>query len=411
MDDLAGSLPHLVEIEPLTPYDKNARTHSREQLDQIKDSIRRFGFVGVLGYDSDGLAIGHGRRQAAMEMWADGEIVFGPGKRQALPEGHLPAVDITGLEDAERRALIIADNKLALNAGWDDDLLREEMLALSEANFDLPVIGFDAKELDKLFAGIRRGTADPDIIPDKPREATTRSGDLWLLGSHRLLCGDSTDAACVDRVLDGKCKLTLTDPPYGIGYEYGSHDDSDNQANADLVAKVFALAPSGKVWTPGLHNLARDISRFGESKQAFWHKGFAAAGNGMGGASTVEPILIIDPPRKGLKNDYIRIGTDRLEVEGQSLRDLHPCPKPVELYALLAEAFAPRGHAVYEPFGGSGTTLIACEQTERKCRAIEIDPAYVDVIVLRWQEFTGQEARLDGDGRSFAEIRADRAAG
>jgi len=146
------NLPHLVAVEPLVPYAQNARTHSREQIEQIKASIRRFGFVGVLGYDEKGLAIGHGRREALLEMWAEGEEVMGPGKRAPLPKGQAPAVDIEGLDDAERRALIIADNKLALNAGWDDEKLAAELRALGELEFDIPVMGFDASELDKLFA-------------------------------------------------------------------------------------------------------------------------------------------------------------------------------------------------------------------------------------------------------------------
>jgi hypothetical protein len=145
------SLPHLVEVEPLKPYEQNARTHSAEQIEQIKESFRRFGFVGVLAYDEHGLAIGHGRREALLGMWADGEEVLGPGKRAPLPRGFAPAVDITGLDEAERRALIIADNKLALNAGWDDDLLRAEIEALRGLEFDMPILGFDEDELKKLF--------------------------------------------------------------------------------------------------------------------------------------------------------------------------------------------------------------------------------------------------------------------
>lgn len=148
-----SSLPHLVEVEPLKPYEKNSRTHSREQLDQLKEAFRRFGFVGVLAYDEKGLAIGHARREALLEMWAAGEEVMGPGKRAPLPLGKAPAVDITGLSDEERRALIIADNKLALNAGWDEDVLRAELEALAGLDFDMPLLGFDPAELEKLLKG------------------------------------------------------------------------------------------------------------------------------------------------------------------------------------------------------------------------------------------------------------------
>lgn len=151
MNDLAGSLPHLVDVRELLDYEANARTHSDEQVDQICESFRRFGFCGVIGYDEQGLAIGHGRKMAALRMWAAGETVFGPGKRSPLPEFQLPAIDISGLEDEERRALIIADNKLALNAGWDEAKLQAEIAQLESMDFDLSVIGFDQKELDRLM--------------------------------------------------------------------------------------------------------------------------------------------------------------------------------------------------------------------------------------------------------------------
>jgi hypothetical protein len=410
MDALAGSLPHLIDVRTKRPYENNPRSHPREQLEQLKAAYRRFGFVGVIAYQGETLRIGHGRSTAAMEMWEAGEDVWGPGKRAALPQWKLPAVDVSGLDDDELRALVIADNKLALNAEWDEEKLKAELAALQDIDFEMPAIGFDIAEIEKLFAGERSGRNDPDLIPPPPADPATRRGDTWLLADHRLRCGDSTDAEDVNSVLDGKADLTLTDPPYGIGYDYASHDDHDAEANADLVQAVFDLAPVAKVWTPGLMNLWRDIARFGRAKCAFWHKGFAQAGNGMGGASTIEPVLVIDPPKKALANDYLHFGTDRVEVDGQNLRDLHPCPKPVELYAHLAEAFTNRGAAIYEPFGGSGTTLIACEQTGRRCRAMEIDPAYCDVIVLRWQEFTGHEARLEATGQTFAEVKAERAA-
>jgi ParB-like chromosome segregation protein Spo0J len=400
------TLPHLVDVRKLLDFERNARTHSDAQIEQLKASFRKFGFVGVIAYAGTGLKIGHGRKRAALEMWEAGEEIWGPGRNSRLPKWKLPAVDVSNLSDDEMRALVIADNKLAMNAGWDEDILRDELLALQEIQFDMPVIGFDLSEIDKLF-NVKRTEADPDKTPEPPAKPASRRGDLWILGEHRLMCGDATDAADVKSVLDEKADLTLTDPPYGIGYDYASHDDRDAQANADLVARVFALGPQAKVWTPGLMNLARDISRFGQTRQVFWHKGFAAAGNGLGGASTVEPVLVLDPPRKALPNDYLHFGTDRLDVAGQDLRDLHPCPKPVALYAHLAEAFTERGGVIYEPFGGSGTTLIACEQTGRRCRAMEIDPAYCDVIVQRWQEFADKEATLAANGQTFAEVRQD----
>lgn len=172
---------------------------------------------------------------------------------------------------------------------------------------------------------------------------------------------------------------------------------------------MFALAPPAKVWSPGGNNLARDIVRFGKAKVLYWHKRFAAAGNGLGGASTVEPVLVVGPPKhRALANDYLDFKTDRVEVAGKSLRELHPCPKPAALYAHLAEAFCAKGGAIYEPFSGSGTTLIAAEMTGRRCFAIELSPAYVDVAVLRWEAFTDRTATLEATGQTFREVADER---
>ncbi len=218
-------------------------------------------------------------------------------------------------------------------------------------------------------------------------------GDIWTLGNHRLACGDSTDPGSVAKLMNGeKADMVFTDPPYGIGYEYASHDDSNPEANEQLVKDAFSKHDCGKVWTPGLCNLARDISRFGKTKVAVWYKKFAMAGSGLGGASTWEPILILKPQEKGLNNDVFEIPTDREEVGGVSLRELHSCPKPVALYAKLIESFASKEAKIAEPFCGSGTTLIACEKTNRKCYGMEIDPHYCSVIIKRWQEFTGKVA-------------------
>lgn len=235
-------------------------------------------------------------------------------------------------------------------------------------------------------------------------------GKLKLRSDHRLVCGDCTVPETVDAALGGaKPDLMVTDPPYGIGYEYTDHDDADSQANLLLIERAFGLCASGKVWTPGLMNLARDISRFGKAKVLCWNKKFAAAGNGLGGASTWEPILVCgELPRKSLNNDVLEFPTDRQTVGGKNLRDLHSCPKPVGLYQFLIEAFSMPGNIVYEPFCGSGTTLIACEKSWRRCRATEISPAYTDVIIIRWQEYTGKTAVHAETGLTFAQTAAQR---
>lgn len=403
--------PPALKFEPLANLKAaaiNPRTHSDEQVRQLAQAIAKFGWTVPVLYDyrANEIVAGHGRAAAAARLYESGATIFlAPGEANdgpALPAGSVPVLDVTGWSQEERRAYLLADNALAEQAGWDYDLLGGELRDLQLAGFDLDLLGFSSSQLDEyLRPDTREG--DVDTPPEPPARAVSRTGDMWQLGRHRILCGDATSRADVERLLEGGADLTVTDPPYGIGYSYASHDDRDNEENAKLVGQVFHLAPLPKVWTPGLNNLARDISRFGETKVAFWHKGFAAAGNGMGGASTVEPILVMDPPRRNLANNYLRIGTDRAEVQGQSLGDLHPCPKPVELYEVLLRSFSDRGQVVYEPFAGSGTTLIAAERTGRDCRAMEIDPRYVDVVLQRWQELTGQSATLDGS--PFADVQ------
>jgi ParB-like chromosome segregation protein Spo0J len=185
------TLPHLVDVRKLLDFERNARTHSDAQIEQLKASFRKFGFVGVIAYAGTGLKIGHGRKRAALEMWEAGEEIWGPGRNSRLPKWKLPAVDVSNLSDDEMRALVIADNKLAMNAGWDEDILRDELLALQEIQFDMPVIGFDLSEIDKLF-NVKRTEADPDKTPEPPAKPASRRGDLWILGEHRLMCGDTT---------------------------------------------------------------------------------------------------------------------------------------------------------------------------------------------------------------------------
>lgn len=380
-------------IDALIPFARNSRTHSDGQIAQIAASIREFGWTNPLLIDEEGGVIaGHGRLLAARKL---GEV-------------EVPCIALVGLTAAQKRALVIADNKLALNAGWDAELLSSEIAGLGEDGFDLSLLGFSEDELAGLLVEKTEGLTDPDEIPEPPANPVSVLGDVWVLGKHRIVCGDSTDADCVAKVGGSDCVMLLSDPPYGIGYEYDEHKDDDNEANAQLVAEVFALAPEAKVWTPGLNNLARDIARFGRARVLVWFKKFAAAGNGLGGASTWEPILIVGrTPARKLNNDVLEVKTDRETVGGKSLRELHSCPKPVALYAKLLESLTKDGQDVYEPFSGSGTTIIAGEMTGRSIHAIELSPAYVDVAVIRWQEFTGKQA-VHADGRLFDDMRAER---
>ena len=381
-------------ISALIPFARNSRTHSDAQVAQIAASIREFGFTNPILIDGDkGIIAGHGRLQAARKL--------------GLAE--VPCIMLEGLTDAQKRAYVIADNKLALNAGWDIELLSSEIVGLGDEGFDLSLLGFNDDELAAFLAEKTEGLTDPDDIPEVPTNPVSVLGDVWVLGKHRIVCGDSTDADTVAEIGGSDCAMLLSDPPYGLGYEYAEHDDSDNDENAQLVAEVFALAPAAKCWTPGLNNLARDISRFGKSRVIVWAKGFAAAGNGLGGASTWEPVLTVGrTPERKLRNDVLEVKTDRLTVDGRNLRELHSCPKPVALYQALVEALTKPGQRIFEPFSGSGTTIVACEKSGRECRAIELTPAYVDVAVKRWQEFTGEQAVHAETGETFDAMQNDR---
>jgi DNA modification methylase len=366
-----------VKIDTLTLDPANVRRHPAKNLDTIKASLTRFGQQRPVLVNAKGIIIaGNGTVMAA----------------KALGWDHINIVR-TALDGSEATAYAIADNRTAELAEWDDNALAQQLAALQIEDAELAkASGFDDKEI----AALAEATIEvqEDEVPDAPVDPITKPGDLWLLGEHRLLCGDSTKAEDVARLMHKQtADATISDPPYGLGYEYATHDDSDNQANASLVASAFALGSSCIIWTPGQQNLARDLIRFGKSKVLIWFKKFAAMGNGLGGASVWEPILVVGkPPKRELKTDVIECMTERLEVDGKPLRSLHTCPKPVSLYAVLIESFTDLGQIIHEPFCGSGTTLIAAEQLGRKCYAMEISPAYCDVIVKRWETLTGKKA-------------------
>lgn len=431
------SLPHLVEVEPLEPYEHNARTHSAEQVEQIKASIRRFGFVGVIGYDSKGLAIGHGRRSAALEMWQAGEEVWGPGKREVLPTGKLPAIDISGLTDEERRALIIADNQLALNAGWDDEKLRLELEALQAINFDIEIIGFDANELAAIFNPGTGGKQDPDVVPDVPTNPASLPGDLWILGDHRLVCGDATDAADVDSVLDGSVPLLMvTDPPYGVNYDPSWRNEGlDSWKAPRALGKVqnddradwheaWELYPgdAAYIWHSGTkgHVVAESLLRCGFEirAQIIWAKPQFVIGRGDYHPQHEPCFYVVRKGKRGHWNGDRKQSTvweirNASAVGGGNSDDKHTghgTQKPIECMRRPIVNNSKPGELIYEPFSGSGTTIVACEMTGRHCRAIEIDPAYVDMAVIRWEEFTGRQATLAATGQTFAEVKAGREA-
>lgn len=406
-----ASNPETRRIDELVPYAKNARTHSDEQVAQIAASIREWGFTNPILVDEENTIIaGHGRLMGARKL--------------GLAE--VPVIVAKGWTDAQKRAYVIADNQLALNAGWDMDLLRLEVSDLDALDFNLDLIGFGADLLDKLLAPEGTdGLTDPDEVPEPPTDPVTRTGDVWLLGRHRIICGDSTVATDVERVLAGvKPHLMVTDPPYGVEYEAGWREKAlggkradgkvENDDRADW-REAWVLFPGevAYVWHAGnmAHVVAESLlaSDFNIRAQIIWAKSQFVIGRGDYHPHHEPCWYAVRKSGKGhwagdrKQSTLWQIDKPRKSETG------HSTQKPIECMQRPIENNSSPGQAIYEPFSGSGTTIIACERTGRTCHAVELNPAYVDVAVTRWQAFTGEHATLEGDGRTFNEMLAERA--
>jgi DNA modification methylase len=398
-------------IEALIPYARNARTHSDAQVAQIAASIREYGWTNPVLVDGDnGIIAGHGRLLAARKLGMSA----------------VPVIELAGLSEAQKRAYIITDNKTALNAGWDDELLGLELGDLDALGFDLSLTGFDDLEIAALTSLGPAGLTDPDDIPKTPEQPTSLPGDVWLLGRHRLICGDSTKAADVERALNGvKPHLLVSDPPYGVSYDpswrerFGDGNDLArgkvlNDDRADW-REAWALFPGDVmyVWHGALHAAtvaeSLEASGFAVRSQIIWDKTRLVIGRGDYHWQHEPAWYAV---RKGRKGHWAgdRKQTTVWAIPHRKSTSGHGTEKPVECMKRPIENNSSPGQAVYEPFSGSGTTIIAAEMTGRCCHAIELNPAYVDVAVERWQEFTGQAARLKDDGRTFAELGVERLA-
>jgi DNA modification methylase len=401
-------------LDTLVPYARNARTHSDEQIAEIAASINTFGFTNPVLIAEDGTLIaGHGRVLAA----------------RRLGRTSVPTITVTGLSETERRALVLADNRIAQNAGWDEALLALELQDLNAAGFELDLLGFEARELNRLLEPSVEQQADEDLVPDPPLLPVTAPGDLWLLGSHRLLCGDATSAADVARLLGGaKPKLMVTDPPYGVDYDPAWRNESG----------VSATKRTGKVANDGQADWREAWALFPGDVAYVWHAGTKAvivAESLMAVGFEIRAQIIWRKNRFALsRGDYhwqhepcwyaVRKGAgsgwqgarDQSSVwdiaHAQGIEDaatVHGTQKPVEAMRRAIVNNARPGEAVYEPFAGSGTTLIAGETTKRPVLALELDPLYCDVIVERWQRFTGQAATNE-EGVAFDDLKLKPAA-
>ena len=408
---LADKLEHW-PIERLLPYIRNARTHSEAQIAQIAASIAEFGFTAPILAGSDGVIVaGHGRLAAARKLGL----------------ATVPVVVLEHLTPTQRRALVIADNKIAENAGWDEELLRLELAELQEADFDLALTGFDADELLEIMAGeetTTEGHTDEDAAPEVPVTPVSKPGDVWIMGQHRLLCGDSTDVASYDTLLGNeRVAMIFQDPPYNVDYANTAKDKlrgtnrpilNDNLGDGfqDFLLAAFkpALARcNGAVYvamsSSELDTLQSAFRAAGGKWSTFiiWVKNTFTLGR-SDYQRQYEPILYGWPDGATRHWCGDRDQGDVWHFNKPRVNDLHPTMKPVELVERAIRNSSRPGDVVLDPFGGSGTTLIAAEKSGRQARLIELDPKYVDVIVRRWQEWSGKQALRESDGIRFDDL-------
>jgi DNA modification methylase len=403
-------------VEKLIPFIRNARTHSDEQVAQIAASIAEFGFVNPVLVGPDQVIIaGHARLLAA----------------RILGMAEVPVIVLEHLSEAQRRALVIADNRLAQNAGWDEEMLRVELESLKGDDFNIELLGFTDEELEDLLRDpeqVAADHADEDAAPEAPETAVTVLGDVWLLGNHRLLCGDATQIGDVEKVLaGGLADMVWTDPPYNVNYGATMKDKlrgkkrriaNDNlgadfaQFLRDACVSILSVT-KGAVYicmsSSELHTLQTAFREAGGHWSTFviWAKNTFTMGR-ADYQRQYEPILY--GWKEGMDHYWCgaRDQGDVWFVNKPVVNDLHPTMKPVELIERALRNSSKSRDTVLDPFAGSGSTLIACEKTGRQARLIELEPRYCDVICRRFRDFTGKEALLEADGRSYGDVAAER---
>jgi len=394
-----------IGIATLIPFAKNSRTHSDAQVAQIAASIREFGFTNpVLIDEANGIIAGHGRVMAARKL--------------KLTE--VPCIRLAHLTDAQKRAYVIADHKLALNAGWDEAMLKLELADLKALDFDLDLTGFNTNEIEALLAEKgTEGLTDPDDTLEPPVEPVTRLGDVWICGQHRVMCGSSLEMTAMERLCgDQRVDMLLTDPPYNVAYEGGTKEKLtiQNDSMSDEAFRTFlrdAFVTADAMLKPGAvfyiwHADSEGYNFRGACRDAgwqvrqclVWKKSSLVLGR-QDYQWRHEPCLY------GWKNGASHLwAADRkqttiLEFDKPSRNGEHPTMKPVALFEYQLLNNTKGGDIVLDSFGGSGTTLIAAEKNGRIARVMELDPKYVDVIVKRWEDFTGQKAVLESTGEPF----------
>lgn len=401
----------IVSIDKLIPYVNNARTHSREQIIKLRSSLREFGFINPVIIDSDfNIIAGHGRVMAA--------------KEENITE--VPCVLVDYLTEAQKKAYIIADNRFAQDAGWDEELLRIEIEALQGAAFDVSLTGFEPAELEDLFKDdVKDGIEDDDFDVDEELQKPTisKAGDVWHLGNHRLICGDSTKAETYEKLMNGKmANLVVTDPPYNVNYEGSAgkikNDNMENDAFYQFLLDAFVNMEKVMASDASIYVFHADTEGL-NFRRAFADAGFYLSGTCIWKKQSLvlgrspyqwqhEPCLF-GWKKKGKHQWYSgRKETTIWEFDKPKKNGDHPTMKPVPLIAYPIMNSSMSNCIVLDPFGGSGSTLIACEQTGRICHTIELDEKFCDVIVRRYIEQVGSAANVtverDGQSYSFSEL-------
>jgi len=376
-----------VTVDKLIPYVRNSRTHSDAQIAQIAASIKEFGWTNPILVDAEnGIIAGHGRLMAARKL----------GYKD------VPVIELKDMTETQKRAYVIADNQLALNAGWDFSLLSLEVADLKDNDFDLDLLGFDPKELEKLLEPEEvEGLTDEDEVPEVPVEPKTKLGDIYQLGNHRLMCGDSTSIDAVEKLMDGqKADMVFTDPPYGVDYKGINNDDRGGleELLRGAFGNYFATSKSGAACyvfhsdkcADIFHQVFREFFHF--SSMIIWAKNSLTLSR-TDYQSQHEPCLYgwMKDGKHSFFGDRKQVSVwkfDKERVEG------HTTPKPVALIERALQNSSKGGDIVSDFFGGSGSTMIACEKLGRSSRLMELDPKYCDVILKRWEDFTGKKAVL-----------------
>ena len=411
-----------VNIAKLIPHARNSRTHSDAQVAQIAASIKEFGFTNPVLIDETGSIIaGHGRVMAARK----------------LSLADVPSIRLTHLTGAQKKAYVIADNKLALNAGWDDEMLAVELTDLRDMGFDLDLTGFSTDEIEALLAPTgTEGLTDEDAVPDVPEAPVTVLGDVWLLGKHRVMCGDSTSIDAVENLMDGdKAELCFTSPPYNLGDSvalrngarkgkksaYNDFNDDSNWSNL-MIGFINNAMLNANVICVNVQMLAGNkfdlLKLFGTYSEntidiGIWSKTNPPPAMADGVMTSAFEFMWFlsneEKPNRRIKTSNFERGTfSNVFSNGTASghdANVHGAVFPSKIAEHYVSKCSPINSLILDLFGGTGTTLIACEKTGRINRSMELDPKYCDVIVQRWQEFTGQTATLESTGNPFITLK------